>query len=446
MSLQKRLNMNSETKYFLAIDIGASSGRHIVGYRQNGQLSLDEVYRFPNGMKRSDTDGLVWDVNEIFSHVKQGLKAAFQKYPQIESVAIDTWGVDYVLLKGDEVVLPCRAYRNERTLNVIDEVHSIVPFDQLYAKTGIQFQTFNTIYQLYDDKKHGRLEGVTDFLFVPEFFSYLLTGVKKHEYTEATTGGLVNAVTKQYDAEIISRLGLPQNIFHKLDAPQTVVGKLSDEVSREVGGQTTVVLCASHDTASAYEAVDCDERSVVLSSGTWSLIGAKLLQADTSEQSCESNFSNEGGVGYFRYLKNIMGMWLINEVQRKKGIAFPQIVALAEQSSYTETFDVNDESLMSPVDMESAIRALLAHNPPKCDGDLYASIYCSLALSYSKAVSGMEQTLNKTFDKIYIVGGGAKNKFLNQLTEQYTGKTVVALPIEATAIGNMLAQMRRLDN
>lgn len=433
------------TNYFLAIDIGASSGRHIVGYRQNGQIKLDEVYRFPNGMKRT-ADGLIWDVNEIFSHIKQGIKCAFQKYDGIKSVAIDTWGVDYVLLKGDQVVLPCRAYRNERTLEVIDQVHSIVPFEQLYAKTGIQFQTFNTIYQLFDDNKHGRLDGVTDFLLMPEFFSYMLTGVKKHEYTNASTGGMVSVETNQYDFEIIDSLGLPRNIFHTLDMPQTVVGQLKDDIANEVGGQTTVVLCASHDTASAYEAIDCDADSVVLSSGTWSLIGAKLPSADTSAQSRANNFSNEGGVGYFRYLKNIMGMWLINEVQRKKTISFAEIVALAEQSTYTEIFDVNDESLLSPADMQSAICNLLKHNPPQNDGDLYASIYRSLAVSYGNAVSEMEQTLSRKFNKIYIVGGGAKNQFLNKLTQQYTGKQVVALPIEATAIGNLLVQMRRLEN
>lgn len=433
------------TNYFLAIDIGASSGRHIVGYRQNGQIKLDEVYRFSNGMKRT-ADGLIWDVNEIFSHIKQGIKCAFQKYNEIQSVAIDTWGVDYVLLKGDQLVLPCRAYRNERTLDVVDQVHSIVPFEQLYAKTGIQFQTFNTIYQLFDDNKHGRLDGVTDFLLMPEFFSYMLTGVKKHEHTNASTGGMVNVTTKQYDFEIIHRLGLPRNIFHTLDMPQAVVGQLKDDIANEVGGQTTVVLCASHDTASAYEAIDCDADSVVLSSGTWSLIGAKLPSADTSSQSRANNFSNEGGVGYFRYLKNIMGMWLINEVQRKKTISFAEIVALAEQSSYTEIFDVNDESLLSPADMQSAICNLLKHNPPQNDGDLYASIYRSLAVSYGNAVSEMEQTLSRKFNKIYIVGGGAKNQFLNKLTQQYTGKQVVALPIEATAIGNLLVQMRRLEN
>ncbi len=430
-------------KYFLAIDIGASSGRHIVGYKKDSEIVLDEVYRFPNGMKKT-SDGLVWDMDEIFVHVKEGIKAAFSKYNAIESIAIDTWGVDYVLLKNDVPVLPCYAYRNERTLSAIEKVHSIVPFDELYAHTGIQFQTFNTVYQLYDDLQKGRLNGVTDFLLVPEYLSYLLTGVKKHEYTEATTGGLVNAQTKQYDFELIERLSLPSHIFKKLDAPQTVVGQLKDDIVAEVGEQTTVVLCASHDTASAYEAVECDEHSVVLSSGTWSLIGAKLPNADTAPSSLASNFSNEGGVGYFRYLKNIMGMWLINEVQRKKSISFGEIVAMAQSSSYMQTFDVNDESLMSPADMESAIRALLAQNPPQNDGDLYASIYRSLALSYKNAVDGMQRNLGRQFDKIYIVGGGAKNKFLNNLTEQYTGKQVVALPIEATALGNLTVQMRRV--
>lgn len=427
-------------KYFLAIDIGASSGRHIVGWQQDGELKLDEVYRFCNGMQRT-SDGLVWDTASLFAEVKNGLAEAIAKYKTIQSVAIDTWGVDYVLMKGDKDVAPHFAYRNERTTERIGEVHAIVPFAELYAHTGIQFQTFNTVYQLYDDYKRGRLEGVTDFLMMPEYLSYLLTGVKKHEYTEASTGGLVSATTKQYDRELIAKLGLPQEIFAQLDQPATVVGALLPEVAAEVGGRTTVVLCASHDTGSAYEAVDCDENSVVLSSGTWSLIGAKLPVADTSEKSLQSNFSNEGGVGYFRYLKNIMGMWLVNEVQRKYGTTFGEIVALAEQSTYAETFDVNDQSLMAPDDMESAIKALLWANPPQSIGDLYASIYRSLALGYGQAVAQMEANLGKTFDKIYIVGGGAKNKFLNKLTEQYTGKTVIALPIEATAIGNLKVQM-----
>lgn len=428
-------------KYYVAIDLGASSGRHIVGWMQDGKIELDEVYRFPNGMKQTD-DGLVWDTDDLFEHIKQGLAAAFAKYGKIESAAVDTWGVDYVLMRGDDEVKPCYAYRNARTADDIPAVHAIVPFAELYASTGIQFQSFNTVYQLYDDKQHGRLDGITDFLMMPEYFSYKLTGVKRHEYTDASTGGLVSATTKQYDMSLVDKLGLPRCIFHTLDMPQTVVGQLKADIAAEVGGQTTVVLCASHDTASAYEAVDCDERSIVLSSGTWSLIGAKLPVADTSEASRNSNFANEGGVGYFRYLKNIMGMWLVNEVCRKKGTPIVEIVKQAEASDYACTFDVNDDSLMAPDDMESAIRALLAPNPPETDGDLYAAIYRSLALGYKRAVEQMESNLGMTFDKIYIVGGGAKNKFLNKLTEQYTGKQVVAMPIEATAMGNIAVQMK----
>lgn len=429
-------------KYYVAIDIGASSGRHIVGWKENNEIKLDEVYRFPNGMKQS-ADGLVWDTDEIFFHIKHGLKKAFDKYGSIHSVAIDTWGVDYVLMHENKPVLPCFAYRNDRTTQAIRQVHAIVSFEQLYAKTGIQFQAFNTVYQLYADKLAGRLDGVTDYLMMPEFFSYLLTGVKKHEYTDATTGGTVNVVTGRHDEEIIKRLDLPKCIFKPLNMPQTVVGVLKDDISHEVGGQTTVVLCASHDTASAYEAVDCDERSVVLSSGTWSLIGAKLKTADTSAQSCATNFSNEGGVGYTRYLKNIMGMWIINQVQKSKGVSFAEIVSQAEQSTYRYTFDVNDDSLMSPSDMEEAVKALLVENPPQNDGDLYASIFRSLAVCYKNAVCQMESNLGRTFDKLYIVGGGAKNNFLNKLTQEYTGKQVIALPIEATAIGNLKSQMTR---
>lgn len=426
-------------KYYLAVDIGASSGRHIVGWQENGEIRLEEVYRFPNGMKETK-DGLVWDTDAIFSEIKNGLKKAVEKFGKIESVAVDTWGVDYVLLEGDTPVYPHYAYRNSRTAGPIEEVHTIIPFKELYAHTGIQFQSFNTVYQLYDDFKKGRLDKATDFLMIPEYFTYLLTGVKKKEYTNATTGGLVNAKTKEFDEEIIKKLGLPERLFPKLTKSGTTVGKLKQEIADEIGGQMDVKLCASHDTASAFEAVDCPENSIILSSGTWSLIGAKINPADTSEKSLESNFANEGGVGYFRYLKNIMGMWLINQVQKKKGISFGEIVALAEQSDYTETFDVNDETLVAPTDMEEAVKALL--NPaPKTDGDLYNSIYRSLAKSYQNAVQNIESNLSKKFDAVYIVGGGAKNGYLNRLTEEFTKKKVVALPIEATAIGNIKVQM-----
>ncbi|MCQ3035938.1 MAG: rhamnulokinase [Bacilli bacterium] len=426
---------------FLAIDFGASSGRHIVGYEENGELVLKEVYRFPNGMKPTE-QGLVWDTDELFMHVKNGIKEAIKQFSKIESLAIDTWGVDYILMKGNEDVRPHFAYRNDRVNQRIDQVHAITPFSELYEHTGIQFAAFNTIYQLFDDLKRGRLEGVTDFLMIPEYFSYLLTGVKKKEYTDASTTGLINAKTGQFDLEITRKLGLPDVLFPEVSQPGTFVGMLKEDIAEEVGGQMKVLLCASHDTGSAFEAVDCPSDSIIVSSGTWSLIGNKLEVANTGKKAFEANFTNEGGVGYIRFLKNIMGMWIVNNVQKPKGYSFKEVADLVASSTYEEVFDVNDESLNAPENMELAIKALLKHNPPKNDGDLFNSIFHSLAHSYKVAADEMEKILDKKFNSIYIVGGGANNKYLNGLVEKHSGKKVVALPIEATAIGNIKVQMK----
>jgi len=241
-------------KYYLAIDVGASSGRHITGWRENGELKTDEVYRFANDIKKQD-GRLTWDIEKIFAQVMAGLFAAFKKYPDIESLSIDTWGVDYVLLRGDKPVLPVFAYRDSRTEKIISRVHERIPFEELYKRTGIQYQPFNTIYQLYEDKLSGRLDGATDFLMLPEYLLWRLCGVKAHEYTNATTTGLVNAGTRQYDREIIDLLGLPRILFGQLAMPGTNLGYLLPEIAAEAGGQTRVVLCATHDTASAVEGI-----------------------------------------------------------------------------------------------------------------------------------------------------------------------------------------------
>lgn len=431
-------------KYYLAVDLGASSGRHIVGYEKDGEIVLDEVYRFPNGMKEQGGH-LVWDTDEIFSHVKNGIKCALKKYKTIESMSIDTWGVDYMLLNGDMPIKPCYAYRDDRTIKSSEEVHKIVPFEELYARTGIQFQAFNTVYQLYDDKMNGRLENATDFLMIPEYLEYLLTGVKVKEYTDASTGALLNLKTREFDLELTEKLGLPSKLFKKLSAPGTVVGEFKLEIAKELGGNIKVVACASHDTASAYEAVDCPLGSVVLSSGTWSLIGVKIPEADSSAKSMQSNFSNEGGNGYYRYLKNIMGMWLVNNAKKEQGLSFDEIFAKVAKSNYTEIFDVNDQSLVAPENMSKAITELLKNSgkaEPKNAGDLFNSIFHSLAFSYGEAVKNIEANLGMTVDAIYVIGGGAKNNYLNALTEKYTNKKVVAMPIEATALGNIKIQMR----
>lgn len=431
-------------KYYLAVDLGASSGRHIVGYEKDGEIVLDEVYRFPNGMKEQGGH-LVWDTDEIFSHVKNGIKCALKKYKTIESMSIDTWGVDYMLLNGDTPIKPCYAYRDDRTIKSSEEVHKIVPFEELYARTGIQYQAFNTVYQLYDDKMNGKLENATDFLMIPEYLEYLLTGVKVKEYTDASTGALLNLKTREFDLELTEKLGLPSKLFKKLSAPGTVVGEFKPEIANELGGNIKVVACASHDTASAYEAVDCPLGSVVLSSGTWSLIGVKIPEADSSAKSMQSNFSNEGGNGYYRYLKNIMGMWLVNNAKKEQGLSFDEIFAKVAKSNYTEIFDVNDQSLVAPENMSKAITELLKNSgkaEPKNAGDLFNSIFHSLAFSYGEAVKNIEANLGMTVDAIYVIGGGAKNNYLNALTEKYTNKRVVAMPIEATALGNIKIQMR----
>lgn len=431
-------------KYYLAIDLGASSGRHIVGYERDGKIFLDEIYRFKNGMKR-ENGSLVWDTEEIFGHVKNGIKKAAGKYGKIESLSIDTWGVDYVLLDGDKPIYPVYAYRDERTRAASEKVHEIIPFDELYAKTGIQFQAFNTVYQLFDDKQKGRLGNATDFLMIPEYLEYLLTGKKIKEYTDASTGALLSLGTREYDKDIIEKLGFPAKLFGRLSKPGTVVGNFKPEIAEELGCDVTVVACASHDTASAFEAIDCPENSVILSSGTWSLIGVKIPEANSSETSMRSNFSNEGGNGYYRYLKNIMGMWLVNETKNRLGVSFDEIFAAVVASEYEEIFDVNDETLVAPENMAEAIGNLLEKSgkkKPENMGDLFNSIFHSLAFSYAEATREIEKNLGIEVSALYIIGGGAKNDYLNGLTEKYTNKNVIPMPIEATALGNLKIQMR----
>lgn len=419
-------------KYYLAVDIGASSGRHLLGWKEGGEIHTREIYRFPNGVTEKDGH-LTWDIDSLVSHVKHGIDFALKDYPDIVSLSVDTWGVDYVLMKGDEEVRPCYAYRDTRTEAVIPEVHGVIPFEELYARTGIQFQTFNTVYQLYADKKAGRLEGVTDFLMMPEYLLYKLCGVKSHEYTNATTGGMVSAKTGQYDAEIIAKLGLPSHLFQPLQNPGTKLGTYKG---------IQCVLCATHDTASAVEGIPMEGDEIYISSGTWSLLGVKVPRPITTPESMAANFTNEGGVGYIRYLRNIMGMWLINRLRDElcPGKDFGEIVRESEASTYDFTVDANDKAFLAPESMKSAFDAKLDTKPAN-PGDYFRCAYRSLAMTYKKAVDEIESVTGKSYHSIYIVGGGAKNKFLNTLTEQASGKKVIALPIEATALGNLKIQM-----
>lgn len=428
-------------KYCLAVDIGASSGRHIIGWEENGEIQMQEVYRFPNGVQEKDGH-LVWDMQALLGYVVAGIKEAFAKYPNIASLSIDTWGVDYVLLKGDQEVWPCYAYRDSRTDRSIPAVHNIIPFAELYAHTGIQFQTFNTIYQIYDDYLEGRLEGVTDMLMVPEYLMYKLCGVKGREYTEATTGGMVNAVTGQFDMDIVDKLNLPRHLFPELSQPGTVLGDLLPEIQAQVGGNCKVVLCATHDTGSAVEGIPMEGNHPFISSGTWSLLGVKTPKPITNDASFQANYSNEGGVGYNRFLKNIMGMWLINELRKElcPDTAFPEIVAMAENSTCQIVVDANAQEFLAPKSMKAAFDQA-ADGKLETVGDYFRCAYRSLAYTYRNALAGMEAITGEKYDRIYIVGGGAKNQFLNRLTEEITGKKVIALPIEATALGNLKVQL-----
>ena len=419
-------------KYALAVDIGASSGRHIVGWLEDGKIQAKEVYRFPNGVTEKDGH-LTWDMEALLRHVQFGIAEAQKHFPAIDTLSIDTWGVDYVLLRGNEEVLPVYAYRDSRTTAVIPKVHETIPFSELYRRTGCQFQPFNSIYQLCADKEAGRLEGVTDLLMIPEYLLYKLCGVKAREFTNATTMGMVSAQTGEFDREIIDTLGYPQYLFPKLSQPGTVIGAYEG---------IKCILCATHDTGSAVEGIPMEGNAPYISSGTWSLLGVKTPNPITDRASEKANYSNEGGVGYNRYQKNIMGMWLVNELRRDlcPEMAFPEIVKAAQESGCDLLVDANAPEFLAPRSMKAAFDTA-ADGKLHTVGDYFRCAYRSLAVSYRDALDELEANTGCTYEKLYIVGGGAKNAFLNRLTEEATGKKVIALPIEATALGNLKIQM-----
>ena len=429
--------------YYLAIDIGASSGRHILGYIDNGRLKLEEIHRFENYITNQNGT-LVWDIEHLVSEVKKGI-AKCKEIGKIPcTVAIDTWGVDYVLLdESKQEILPAVSYRDSRTNRVINKVESIISAEELYLKTGIQKQNFNTIYQLYADKLSGRLEDAKHFLMIPAYLSYKLTGIIKNEYTNATTTGMVNADTKQWDYEIIDKLSLPKNLFGTLDTPCTVIGNFTKEMQDYAGFDSTVIFAPSHDTASAVCACPIDDNSVYISSGTWSLIGVESLNPIVNEKSMAANFANEGGIDYrFRFLKNYMGMWLFQNVKKNLNneFSYDDMMRLAMQSKRFEMIDTNAPDFLAPENMINAIRSYLKNESIPIEV-VINSVYHSLAQSYKNAIDEIEKLAGKTIDNVFIVGGGSKDTYLNKLTAQYTGKKVVTGLSEATATGNLLSQI-----
>jgi len=419
-------------RYFLAIDIGASSGRHIVGWQKNEQIFTEEVYRFPNSVKTVNGH-LTWDISKLVEYVKAGIDSALERFPRIESLAIDTWGVDYILLRDDREVLPCYAYRDNRTESIISEVHARMSFSELYRRTGCQFQPFNTVYQLYCDKCSGRLDSVTDILMMPEYLLWKLCGVKAREYTNATTTGLVNGTTGEYDIDILRALNLPEHLFPRLTKPGTVIGEYKG---------IRCILCATHDTASAVEGITMDGNEPYISSGTWSLLGVKTPKPITDAGSEKANYSNEGGINYNRYQKNIMGMWIANELRSElcHDMSFDEIITAAENSSCDALIDPNAPDFLAPESMKSAFDTATDYKFETV-GDYFRCAYRSLAASYNRSLDELEENTGKKYSKLYIVGGGAKNSYLNRLTEEMSGKQVIALPIEATALGNLKIQM-----
>ena len=437
-------------RYYLAVDIGASSGRHMLASMKDGKMHLEEVYRFPNGM--DDKNGtLCWDVDRLFTEIKNGLKKCKEIGKIPVSMAIDTWGVDYVLLdKDDRILGDTVGYRDSRTEGMDEKVYEVIPQDELYARTGIQKQVFNTVYQLMAVKEsHPEyLEQAESILMIPDYFHFLLTGVKKNEYTNATTGQLVSPKTNDWDYELIEMLGYNPKMFRPVSMPGTVVGDFTEEVQKEVGFNCTVVLPATHDTGSAVLAVPTnDDDAVYISSGTWSLMGIERKEADCSMESMKANFTNEGGYDHrFRYLKNIMGLWMIQSVKKEftEDLSFAQICEMASKETIPSIVDCNDDCFLAPKSMIKAVQDFCSstgQQVPETVGEISSVIYNSLAKCYGDTVQEIEEITGKKYSTIYVVGGGSNAGYLNELTAKYTGKKVSAGPSEATAIGNVIVQM-----
>ena len=455
-------------KSYLAIDIGASSGRHILGSVKDGKITLEEVYRFENSQVRQEGHDC-WDIDKLVASVKAGIDEAMKK-AEIASVGIDTWGVDFVLLdeNGDRCS-DAVAYRDTRTAGADAEIEKdVLSFADLYTRVGIQKTSFNTIYQLWALKKEHpeQLECAAHFLMVPEYLNYRLTGKIVHEYTDSSTTALLDAAKKDWDFDLIEKLGLPKRIFGKLEMPGATVGTYKG---------IPVVLPALHDTGSAYLAVPArDDQAVYLSSGTWSLLGVENEKPITTKAACEANFTNEGGAwGRYRFLKNIMGLWMIQSIRRelngvkyvegRDGAATKEALAAIsdwekgrtysfadlEMSArgavdYTITVDVNDQRFMNPDSMIGEVIAAAKDaggKPPAKVGELMQCVYKSLAACYADAIANLSDITGKTYTSINIVGGGCQDKYLNALTADATGLEVFAGPVEGTAIGNLIVQM-----
>ncbi|MBP5600313.1 MAG: rhamnulokinase [Lachnospiraceae bacterium] len=436
--------------YYLGIDIGASSGRHILSWLEEGKLKMEEVYRFKNFMDDSYNEA-TWDVDRLFEEIINGLKKCKEIGKIPKCVGIDTWGVDFVLLdEKDKRIGNAVCYRDKRTNGMDKEVYKYISEDDLYKRTGIQKQLFNTIYQLMALKvrKPGELNKADSMLMMPDYFNFLLSGVKKQEYTNATTGQLVNPDTKDWDYELIKLLGYPEKIFKEIVTPGTFIGNFKEDIKKEVGFSSKVIAVASHDTASAVVSVpSLTDKHVYISSGTWSLMGTVLDNANCSSIAKKGNFTNEGGFNYkFRFLKNIMGLWMIQSVRNEiaPNLSFDEICKRAEECDIDSLVDANDQRFLAPKSMTLEVTDACKESGQREPEDIYELarvIYRSLAKCYADTIKEIEEITGVTYDAINIVGGGSNADFLNKLTKEETGKDVYAGPTEATAIGNIVVSM-----
>lgn len=437
-------------QYYLAVDIGASSGRHILSHLENGKIILEEIYRFSNGMVEVDGEK-VWDSQKLFEDILTGMKKCYELGKIPVSMGIDTWAVDFALLdKEDHLIGKTVGYRDGRTKGMDQEVYKVISQDELYERTGIQKQIFNTIYQLMavKMKKPQELADAKTMLLIPDYFNFLLTGRKVTEYTNASTTQLLHPETKEWDFELIDMLGFPRDIFTEIKLPGAIVGELTEEIQKKVGFCCKVVLPATHDTGSAVVAVPSNEEDVLyISSGTWSLMGTELKEAICTKESMEKNLTNEGGYDYrFRYLKNIMGMWMINSAKKEiaDDMSYADICAMASKTTIASIVPANDDRFLAPKNMTEEVKAACRESGqqvPEGIAEVAAVIYHSLAKCYADTMNEIEEITGKNYDCIHIVGGGSNAVYLNELTAKACGKTVYTGPTEATAVGNVAAQM-----
>ena len=438
-------------QYHLAVDLGASSGRLILGGLENGRIVLEEVYRFENNVVRRDGH-LCWDYDRLFTQILNGLRHCKDIGKIPATMAIDTWGVDYALLdEKDRVLGETYAYRDSRTVGIPEKFFEVMPEEELYARTGCQAQSINTLFQLYETYlREPELAARTKaFLMLPEYLNFLLTGVKMNEYTNSTTTNMINCQTGTWDEKILELIGFPKEAFGPVHQPCREVGVLKDEIAEKVGFSCRVILAASHDTASAVLAVPTTKDNIVyISSGTWSIFGTELDRANTSKAGFEAMFTNEGGCGgRIRYLRNINGMWFVQSIRREldKKYSFGQLADMAaEAKDFPSVVDVCDPRFLAPESMIAEIKEYCRDSGqpvPSTVGEIMQAVYAGLSGAYGKYLDLLKEIVGHPVECIHIVGGGSKDDYLDEMTAKVCGIPVLAGPTECSSIGNILAQM-----